>query len=108
MVSPIYPSNPNIGDTYNVGNITFRWDGEKWKSIAPANHENRIASLELRDNVEATSTELDDISADINTSGKSQFKQVGNTTTNRLMYASGSSANDVWLYMDGSTAHTPT
>jgi len=46
MVSPVYPSNPNIGDTYNVGNITFRWDGEKWRSIAPANHENRITSLE--------------------------------------------------------------
>jgi len=47
MTSPNYPNNPTVGQTFNVGNITFRYDGEKWKSIAPANHENRITQNEL-------------------------------------------------------------
>lgn len=39
MALPQYPARPTTGDTFTVGIVTFRWDGEKWKSIAPANHE---------------------------------------------------------------------
>ena len=46
MALPQYPASPTTGDTFTVGIVTFRWDGEKWKSIAPANHEQRITDIE--------------------------------------------------------------
>ena len=51
MALPQYPASPSIGDTFLVGIVTFRWDGEKWKSVAPANHELRITNLEEVDTV---------------------------------------------------------
>lgn len=35
MVAPNYPNNPSIGDETIVNGKTFRWDGEKWKGVAP-------------------------------------------------------------------------
>ncbi|MBV1952541.1 MAG: hypothetical protein KUG64_10170 [Cycloclasticus sp.] len=46
MSLPNYPASPSIGDTFTVGIVTFRWDGDKWKSLAPANHEARLVDLE--------------------------------------------------------------
>lgn len=46
MTAPNYPNNPTIGDTHLVGTITFQWDGEKWKSVTPGNHEARLDVLE--------------------------------------------------------------
>ena len=46
MALPEYPSAPSLNDLHVVGDITFRWDGEKWKSVSPANHETRIVDLE--------------------------------------------------------------
>lgn len=56
---------------------------------------------------QATTANLEDIGSDINLYGKSQFKFVGNITSGRIVYASGPDAGDDWLFMDGTTAHTP-
>lgn len=62
---------------------------------------------QIKGSIGFTTTELEDVSDLVNTSNKQQFKIVGNTTTNRLVYASGSADSDDWLFMDGTTAHTP-
>ncbi|RPG34611.1 MAG: hypothetical protein CBB72_006975 [Muricauda sp. TMED12] len=28
-----YPQNPNIGDEFDTGTVTFMWDGVKWKAV---------------------------------------------------------------------------
>lgn len=55
----------------------------------------------------ATTAALEDITDAINTDNKVQFKQVGNTTTGRIIYASGTGVGDAWKFLDGTTAHTP-
>lgn len=55
-----------------------------------------------------TTAQLTDEDSDINTINKREFRIAGNTTTGRLVYASGSDPSDTWLFMDGTLAHTPT
>ena len=54
-----------------------------------------------------TTTNIEDISARVNTEGKHDGKMVFNTTTNKPVYATGSTAGAVWVDATGSTAHTP-
>lgn len=54
-----------------------------------------------------STTALASISNVINTANKDIFKVIGNVTTGRMVYASGTSAAAVWKFMDGTTAHTP-
>lgn len=56
---------------------------------------------------EETAANIADISASINTSGKYTAKLVWDTTNNRLMRASGTSAASAWYVVDGSTSVTP-
>lgn len=56
----------------------------------------------------ATTTELEDNSAAVNTViGKREGKEVWNTTTGRPVWAAGDAAGDVWVDNTGSTIHTP-
>jgi hypothetical protein len=54
-----------------------------------------------------TTAQLEDEESEINTINKQQFRLAGNTTTGRLVYASGPDPSDTWLFMDGTLAHTP-
>lgn len=38
MALPNYPNNPQVNDTFLVGNKTFQWDGEKWKALSNADN----------------------------------------------------------------------
>lgn len=44
MALPNYPNNPQVDDTFLVGDKTFQWDGEKWKSLSPDSFYNRPLS----------------------------------------------------------------
>jgi hypothetical protein len=65
-----------------------------------------IASTDLHLTLSNT-TDLEDQSATINTTGKVFGKAVKNTTTGVLVFASGTGATAVWHYYDETTAHTP-
>ena len=54
-----------------------------------------------------SSTNLNSVAAAINTTGKFAGKRVWNTTANRPVWATGATAASVWVYADGTTAHTP-
>ena len=36
MSEIIFPSNPSVGDTFVVGNVTYVWDGTKWSTDGPS------------------------------------------------------------------------
>lgn len=55
----------------------------------------------------STTAALEDVGDDINTAGKISGKAVINTTTGAIVTADGTDADDVWLALDGTTAHTP-
>ena len=55
----------------------------------------------------ATTTQLADISATINTSGKYEGRCVFNINTNKPVWAAGAATSNVWLDATGATAHTP-
>lgn len=55
----------------------------------------------------STTTALEDVGDGINTAGKISGKAVINTTTGAIVTADGTDADDVWLALDGTTAHTP-
>lgn len=38
MALPNYPNNPQVNDTFLVGDKTFQWDGEKWKALSNADN----------------------------------------------------------------------
>ncbi len=52
-------------------------------------------------------TLLEDITADINTINKYERKMIFNTSTNKPVWATGSTAGAVWVDATGATAHTP-
>lgn len=52
-------------------------------------------------------SQMTDASDDINTVDKYEGKQVFNSVSNRPVWAVGSGTTDVWVYADGTTAHTP-
>lgn len=54
-----------------------------------------------------TSTQLNDISHAVNTTGKAIGKQVYNLTVDRPVWAFDATAGGVWRYADGTTANTP-
>jgi len=56
--------------------------------------------------VGVTTTALEDITDAVNV-GKHEGKQEWNTTTGRPVWASGDAVGDVWVFADGTTAHTP-
>ena len=56
----------------------------------------------------ATTTALVDITDGVNVNPiKQQFHQVGNSTTGRIVYAADNTDGGLWLFSDGTTAHTP-
>ena len=55
-----------------------------------------------------TTTEIEDITNDINTSVKYSGLQIWNTTTNRPLWSVGSTDGAVWIDGSGATVHTPT
>jgi len=55
----------------------------------------------------ATTVQLVDIEAAINTTGKFQGKMVFNTTTNQPVFAVSSAAAGVWVDAMGDTEHAP-
>lgn len=48
MVAPNYPSSPTLGQQFVVGNVTFQWDGEKWKALSSADNTTRIVKAFAR------------------------------------------------------------
>ena len=54
-----------------------------------------------------TATNIADITADINTTGKYEGLMVWDTTNKRLLRAAGSAADDDWDVVDGSVQVTP-
>lgn len=54
-----------------------------------------------------TAANIADAAAAINTTGKTLYKQVWDTTNNRLMVAVGTGATDLWWVADGSASVTP-
>jgi hypothetical protein len=78
----------------------FRYTGSGLKAYDTAE---RNLSLVVTD----TSTNLADITAAVNTTGKYTGKRVWNTTTSRPVFAAGGTAGGLWVYSDGTTAHTP-
>lgn len=42
----IYPNNPFIGQTIEVGGTRKMWDGQKWKNVTHGNHELRLQFAE--------------------------------------------------------------
>lgn len=63
--------------------------------------------IRKRDLVTATTAQLADITHAINTAYKFLGKQVFNTTLNKPVYATGSTAGSVWNDAVGVLAHTP-
>lgn len=63
--------------------------------------------IRVRDLITATTAQLEDIAADINVLYKYTGKQVFNTTLNKPVYATGSTAASVWNDAVGVLAHTP-
>lgn len=65
--------------------------------------------LSLYNNIpESTTTDLEDITATINTdAAKVLGYMVLNTTTGVTVFASGATDGAVWDYYDATTAHTP-
>lgn len=57
--------------------------------------------------LEDTAANIADIAAAINTTGKYSGKYVWDTTNNRLMRASGTTAASAWYVVDGSASVTP-
>lgn len=66
----------------------------------------RNLSEVVHDNT-ATTANLESLTAEINTVDKYEGKHIFNSDTNKPLWASGSSANAVWVDATGSTAHTP-
>jgi hypothetical protein len=101
-----------VGNLYGVKLLTltadgttlteggFRYTGSGIKAYDTAE---RNLSLVVTD----TSTNLADITAAVNTTGKYTGKRVWNTTTSRPVFAAGGTAGGLWVYSDGTTAHTP-
>ena len=54
-----------------------------------------------------TTTEIEDITNDVNTKGKYEARQIFNTTTNKPLWASGGTAGNSWRDATGSSVHTP-
>ena len=54
-----------------------------------------------------TSAELSAVGDAVNTADKYAGKEFFNTTVNKPVYASGSTAAAVWVYADGTTAFAP-
>lgn len=55
----------------------------------------------------STTANLTNLGAEINTVGKYAGVAVLNNTTGKMVYARASAANSLWIYADGTTAHTP-
>jgi len=55
----------------------------------------------------ATTAQLTSLTADINTEAKFNGKMVKNTTTNQMVFSSGSAAGDIWRDASGTGVHTP-
>lgn len=70
--------------------------------------ENVSDVLDITDRVQtATTAQLEDDANPINTVRKKVGSSVFNTTTNRPVWSTGVLAGDVWVFSDGTTAHTP-
>jgi len=61
----------------------------------------------LGGSVNFTTTEIEDITNAVNTSDKYEGKQIFNETTNKALFAAGSTAGNVWRDAVGVTQHTP-
>ena len=90
--------NTNI---FNSGNVCYEG--------SMSNYVNTVTNFRgvSQSNV-ATTTELTDITSNVNTMNKQDGTCVFNTTTNQPVWASGRTAGSVWYDATGATAHTPT
>lgn len=86
MIAPIPQVTP--------GTVTFR----RW-----------LESLHFKvnDRGTATTAQLDALTSRVNTANKWAGRQRFNTDTNRPIWAAGGEDSALWLYADGTTAHTP-
>jgi len=57
--------------------------------------------------VTATTTELEDKGAEINTTDKYVGKMIYNTTTGIVVFADGATPTSKWAEADGTDEHTP-
>lgn len=66
-----------------------------------------VVEVQFADSFTATSAQLNAIDNVINTTNKTLYKQVMNSTTNKPVFASGITAGAVWNDATGALAHTP-
>jgi hypothetical protein len=101
-----------LGDMVGVNLLTFDADGTALTAggfrytgsgIKAYDTAERNLSLVVTD----TTTNLADITAAVNTTGKYTGKRIWNATTSRPVFAAGGTAGGLWVYSDGTTAHTP-
>ena len=83
------------------------WEGVELYCVVDGFWEYRTINVPTTKQDVATTSDLDSLSSLVNTEGKYEGKQVFNTTTNKPVYAVGSSASSVWVDATGATAHTP-
>lgn len=82
-----YPTNPNQGQEFTVGQTIKVWDGEKWVNKSFGNHEKRLRQLEETKNL--TTVEL------IN--GSFEHLYEGDSITSVGFYESGDGGGGQWV-----------
>lgn len=87
------------------GSLALQTDGTVWRKSGTGTNS---TGWELLGRPQSrTSAQLAAIGDTINTIGKRAGTQAWNTTLNRPVWATGSTAGSTWVYADGTTAHTP-
>lgn len=65
MTTPNYPSNPNVGDEFQVGGSRFKWDGEKWKAMTVADNSLRSELADPESNLPIGNKTVKELSSNI-------------------------------------------
>jgi hypothetical protein len=92
-----------------VGGVTFATGvNVTINDTLTVNDQISMTSVALFNNRNATTAQLNDIAAQVNTQvDKRQGSQAYNSTTNNPVYAVGSADGDIWVDGAGTTVHTP-
>lgn len=111
----IYSPNDDKMRFFGVGNINMinssttltspgiRWSGSRYVCFDDeANAERTIVHNEVR-----SQTQFESLTNAVNTYGKYQGKMVFDATSEKPVFATGSTAGAVWKFSDGTTAYTP-
>lgn len=117
----------NVGGFFRTDNSTA-WDDElafddgtlqlTWADVTAISLDTRLqyrynswngagGQNGVDERIATTTTNLANISNGVNAANKYLGKRVYNVTLNRPVYADGSAAGAVWVFSDGTTAHTP-